>query len=216
MQIGNFDPLTLVGVLFVLTMLPFIVVIATSFVKLVVVLQLIRNALGLQQIPPMMVINGLALILTIYIMAPVISQSADALADMDIKTDRGALTEAGRRISVPIKGFLLKHCHESERNFFIQAAKSLWPKEMADSVQQDDLLVLIPAFTISELTSAFEIGFLLYLPFLVIDLITANILLAMGMMMVSPMTVSLPFKLLLFIMLSGWTRLIHGLITTYR
>ena len=92
----------------------------------------------------------------------------------------------------------------------------MWPVEMRESATADNLLILVPAFTVSELTSAFEIGFLIYLPFIVIDLIISNILLAMGMMMVSPMTISLPFKLLLFVMIDGWTKLIHGLVLTYQ
>ena len=104
---------------------------------------------------------------------------------------------------------------EREKTFFIEAANSLWPPELAKSANADSLAIILPAFTVSQLREAFEIGFLLYLPFIAIDLIVSNILLAMGMMMVSPLTISLPFKLFLFVMVDGWSRLILGLIKTY-
>jgi type III secretion protein R len=199
-----------------LGLVPFLAVMATSFVKIVVVLTLIRNAMGIQQIPPNMAMNGLAIILSVYIMAPVGVAAFESLEGQDFQSmDIHAL---GHTLSVaadPFRGFLDKHANAHEKAFFVKTAKSLWPEEYAANVQQDNLLVLIPAFTVSELSSAFEIGFLLYLPFIAIDLIISNILLAMGMMMVSPMTISLPFKLLLFVLLDGWTRLIHGLVLTY-
>jgi type III secretion protein R len=109
----------------------------------------------------------------------------------------------------------MKHSGKKERVFFVQAAQKLWTPEHAADLKEDNLLVLVPAFTVGELTSAFQIGFLLYLPFVAIDLIISNILLAMGMMMVSPTTISLPFKLLLFVLVDGWGRLVHGLVLTY-
>ncbi|MGU3845577.1 SctR family type III secretion system export apparatus subunit VscR, partial [Vibrio diabolicus] len=111
--------------------------------------------------------------------------------------------------------FLKKHIRETEAIFFTDAARTLWPQKYVDRLESDSLLLLLPAFTVSELTRAFEIGFLLYLPFIAIDLIVYNLLLAMGMMMVSPMTISLPFKLLLFVLLDGWTKLTHGLVLSY-
>ena len=115
----------------------------------------------------------------------------------------------------PILGFLQRHTNEREKRFFLDTTRKLWSKEAAATVDKDSFLILVPAFTVTELTSAFQIGFLLYLPFIAIDLIVSNILLAMGMMMVSPMTISLPFKLLLFVLVDGWTRLIHGIVLTY-
>src|SRR5262249_51413714 len=115
----------------------------------------------------------------------------------------------------PILGFLQKHTNDREKRFFIDTTRKLWTKEAAATVNKDSFLILVPAFTVSELTSAFQIGFLLYLPFIAIDLIVSNILLAMGMMRVSPMTISLPFKLLLFVLVDGWARLIHGIVLTY-
>ena len=115
----------------------------------------------------------------------------------------------------PLRMFLLKHSDRKERVFFAQSAKKLWQNDTAQRLKDSDLVVLIPAFTVHELASAFKIGFLIYLPFVIIDLIISNILLAMGMMMVSPMTISLPFKLLLFVLVNGWTKLIHALVLSY-
>ncbi len=211
------DPFVIIVVLVGLSLAPFVAIMITSFVKLVVVLSLIRNALGIQQIPPNIVINGLAIILTIYIMYPVILDSYYVLKDNElsfknIKSFQLVLNKA----KVPIQKFLLKHSKKRERLFFKKSAKVLWPKEAYLEIKDDDMLILLPSFIVSELTSAFQIGFLIYLPFVVIDIVISNILLAMGMMMVSPMTISLPFKLLLFVLVDGWTRLIHGLVLTYR
>lgn len=211
------DPFVLIASLALLSLAPFIAIMTTSFVKIVVVMFLVRNALGIQQIPPNMAVNGLAIILSIYIMAPVgfaiydrVGQTPPSLANAaEIKT---MVTNGAE----PMRQFLLKHSSERERQFFVDSAAVLWPQEQQKYVTPESLLVLLPSFTVSELNRAFEIGFLLYLPFVAIDLIVSNILLAMGMMMVSPMTISLPFKLLLFVLLDGWTRLIHGLVLSYQ
>lgn len=211
------DPQVLIPALALLGLVPFIAVMTTSFVKLVVVLSLVRNALGVQQIPPNMALHGLALILTLYIMAPVVLHIKATLSGADLQNaDSARLEQLLERSGAPLKTFLLKHSESRERAFFVRTARSLWPQAEALAVTEDNYLVLIPAFTVTELTAAFKIGFLLYLPFIAIDLIISNILLAMGMMMVSPMTISLPFKLLLFVLLDGWTRLIHGLVLTYQ
>ena len=210
------DPLTLVVIIIFLGLAPFAAVMVTSFVKIVVVLSLIRNALGIQSIPPNLVLNGLALILSFYIMSPVAQDTFDILQKEEIT--KASLTELGgvvTRAKGPLQTFLLKHSKERDRQFFVHSAKSLWPKEHADQAKPEDFNILIPAFTVGELSSAFQIGFLLYLPFIAIDLIVANILMALGMMMVSPTTISLPFKLLLFVLVDGWARLIHGLVLTY-
>lgn len=195
---------------------PFIAVMVTSFVKLVIVLTLVRNALGTQQTPPNMVINGLAIILTMYIMAPVGSQMADIAAkDQAMLSDPAKLVKNLGTLLEPMRKFMEKHANPRERAFFVKSAAAIWPKEMAAKVKDNDLLVLIPSFTVSELTAAFAIGFFIYLPFIVIDLVVSNVLMAMGMMMVSPMTISLPIKLLLFVLIDGWARLTHSLILSY-
>jgi type III secretion protein R len=216
MQASMPDPIYLIAILVFMGLAPFVAMMITSFVKLVVVLSLIRNALGIQQIPPNMVMNGLALILTLYIMNPVMQETFEILQGQEINTKEiESIRDAVLVGQEPLRQFLLKHSNERERAFFYNSAKKLWTPEQAEGLADDDLMVLVPAFTVTELTSAFQIGFLIYLPFIAIDIIVSNILLAMGMMMVSPMTISLPFKLLLFVVVDGWTRLVHGLVLTY-
>lgn len=211
------DRFSLIFIFALLGLAPFILMVVSSFLKIVVVLSLIRNALGVQQIPPNTIVNSIAIMLSIFIMAPIAQDTYAILKDkpLDYKKTENIMTgfELGKK---PIQDFLMKHSGKVERNFFIKTAKLLWPEGRAENLTEDSFLILIPAFTISELTSAFKIGFLLYLPFIVIDLVVSNILLAMGMMMVSPMTISLPFKLLLFVLINGWSRLVHGLVLTYQ
>nr|WP_225737471.1 type III secretion system export apparatus subunit SctR [Dyella acidiphila] len=211
----------IITVVVALAMAPFVAVMVTSFTKIVVVLSLLRNALGLQQVPPNVVLNGLAIILSVYVMNPVIMDTYSSVqtqmstqAPGPMTMDKlSAVVQAGKE---PLRQFLIKHSHATERDFFLQSAKRLLPPDRQADLTPNDYIVIMPAFTVSELTQAFQIGFLLFLPFLVIDLVVANILLAMGMMMLSPTMVSLPFKLLLFILLSGWAKLVHGLVLTYQ
>lgn len=214
----NQDPLVFIVTVALLSLLPFMAVIVTSFAKLVVVLSLTRNALGLQQVPPNMVVNGLALVLSMYIMAPLVNQMTQAtqatLSSGNLKAS--GLIEIMSNAREPLRAFLDKHAQPREREFFLRSAKKIWPADEAANLKANDLLTLIPAFTVSELTAAFKIGFLIYLAFVVIDLVVANILAAMGMMMFAPNMVSIPLKLLLFVMLDGWAKLIHNLILTYQ
>ncbi|MTI14266.1 type III secretion system export apparatus subunit SctR [Sansalvadorimonas verongulae] len=216
MEFDLSSPFYLILPLALMSLVPFVAILGTSFLKLVVVFGILRNATGLQQIPPNMALNSLAIILTIYIMAPVGIEMFNIVKDeqISIKDDswRGVF-ESG---VVPYRKFLLKNTTDRERRFFLKTATALWPPGYKEELSQDSLMILVPSFAISELTKAFQVGFLLYLPFIIIDLIVSNILLAMGMMMVSPMTISLPFKLLLFVLLDGWTRLIHGLVLSYQ
>ncbi|THF57264.1 type III secretion system export apparatus subunit SctR [Pseudothauera rhizosphaerae] len=211
-----FDPLNLAFALALLALVPILVVVTTSFVKIAVVLSLVRNALGVQQIPPNMALYGLAAILSFYIMAPVGQHMYETLqaqsASIESTGDFARVVVDGAE---PLRGFLLKHSRPQLREFFLQTAHRLWDQKLVADLSHQHFIVLMPAFLVSELTSAFEIGFLLYLPFIVIDLIVSNILLAMGMMMVSPVTISLPLKLFLFVMVDGWSRLIRGLVLTY-
>ena len=217
MQSGSPDPVVILLTLGFLSLAPFMAIMVTSFAKLVIVLSLVRNALGLQQIPPNLVLNGLALVLSIYIMAPLglqIMRSAEQRLAGGIQTK--AMFEVIRDARAPLQQFLGKHAQPREREFFVQSAARLWPEEQAQELKNDDLMVLVPAFTVSELTAAFKIGFIIYLAFVIGDLVVANVLVALGMMMFSPTVVSVPLKLLLFVLLDGWSKLIHGLILTYR
>jgi type III secretion protein R len=330
MDFSTFSPALVLVTVVSLALAPFVAVMVTSFTKIVVVLSLLRNALGLQQVPPNVVINGLAIVLSIYVMYPVILDvneavqarlegrpppasvmrqiearaeqqairegrpinvrpastpapadadapaptspaAADALAaeaqaqgtpegvDPMFSTVRGGssndpreeeATEQPRGLAEvvtggsagtgggapaagsgsfdtnrmltmidagkePLRTFLIQHSSDSERAFFLRSVQRMLPPERRGGLTPDDFIVIVPAFTVSELTAAFQIGFLIFLPFLIIDLVVANILLALGMMMLSPTTVSLPFKLLLFVLIDGWAKLVHGLVLTY-
>lgn len=214
------DPLLIVTVLGAAALLPFLALLVTSFVKIVVVLGLLRQGLGLQQVPPNMVINSLAIILSIYVMAPVGMHAVDTLRDklQGPSTNRRFedVTVIYQSVSTPLRGFLQKHSTERDRIFFVHSAQKLWPDESAKELRSDDMLVLIPSFTVRELTSAFQIGFVIYIAFVIVDLIVGNVLLALGMQMLSPSVISTPFKLLLFVTLDGWERLVHGLILSYQ
>ena len=331
MDLSSYSPALVLVVIVALALAPFVAVMVTSFTKIVVVLSLLRNALGLQQVPPNVVINGLAIVLSIYVMYPVILDTYDAVtahqqgrpvpasvqkmvderereqaareraqarriaartapspgataaptlatddpppaspaaadalraeaeaeaagtaaegegpgplfrnvvtgSSADAATAQAstapatqppatplappgsegarllAMFEAGKE---PLRGFLIAHSNPAERAFFLRSAQSLLPEERRGALSANDFIVVVPAFTVSELTTAFQIGFLIFLPFLIIDLVVANILLALGMMMMSPTTVSLPFKLLLFVLIDGWAKLVHGLVLTY-
>lgn len=204
-----------------LSLVALLAMVATSFLKLVVVIGLIRNALGIQSIPPNMVLNALAVILSFYILAPVGEEmwaiysklSADVGSDAKVEE----WTEIALKSAEPYRQWLDKQTGERERAFFVATAERLWSKDGVESavVDPNSFHILIPSFCVSELSRAFKIGFLVYLPFIAIDIIVSNILLAMGMMMVSPVTISLPFKLLLFVMVDGWTLLIQGLVRGY-
>lgn len=222
MDFGNLSPGIILAMVVSVAMLPYVAVMVTAFTKLVVVFSLLRNALGLQQTPPNVVLNGLAIILSLYVMYPVGLQMAEAgqayigdRGDETTKLDATALLQAAAAAKGPLQDFLTSHTDEAERAFFLETARKLLPEDKRDSLSADDLAVVVPAFTVSELTRAFQIGFLIFLPFLVIDLIVSNLLQALGMMMLSPTTISLPFKLLLFVLLDGWSKLIHGLILMY-
>jgi type III secretion protein R len=196
-------------------MLPFAVLMVTSYTKLAVVFSLLRSALGIQQVPPNMVLYGISLILTVYIMSPVGHAMLDLVKDESLdNTDVKTILEIVGKTKEPLKAFLAKHAREKDRRFFAKAIKKLWP-ERKEGYPSDDIIVLIPAFMLSELTAAFEIGFILYLPFVAIDLIVSNVLMALGMIMMSPLVISLPFKLLLFVMLDGWGRVVHSLVLSY-
>ena len=216
MDLTSFSPSSALLTVVVLALAPFVAVMVTSFTKLVVVLSLLRNALGLQQVPPNVVLNGLALVLSIYVMYPVGTEMAARLQGIDnIGGNTKNMIAAADAAKEPLREFLFKHSRPLERAFFMKTAqKTLKPTDVAKLTERD-FLVIVPAFTVSELSIAFEIGFLIFLPFLVIDLVISNILMAMGMMMLSPTTVSMPFKLLLFVLLDGWVKLTHGLILTY-
>jgi type III secretion protein R len=189
----------------------------TSYVKIVVVTTLMRNALGVQQVPPAMVMNGLAIILSLFIMAPVGQQTWNIVRELNLGTSPTVteFTDAVEKASPPLMNFLIRNSDPRVNESFKEMANRIWPQDMSSKLDVDNPLIVIPSFVVTELTEAFKVGFILYLPFIVIDLIVSNILLAMGMMMVSPMTISLPFKLLLFVTMEGWLKICRGLLFSY-
>lgn len=216
-------PVVLIVALAALSMVPFVLMMVTSFVKISVVLSIVRSALGTQQIPPTQVITGLAIILTIYIMAPV-GQAMYRAAEYDIFSKGasvlssetvGKLLEAGDKAKEPLRAFLIKKITPKDRALFYNLARKMRTGEDRESIGMEDFMVIVPAFVVSELKEAFQIGFLLFVPFIVIDMVVANILLALGMHMLSPTTISLPFKLLLFVLVDGWYLIAKGLVIGY-
>lgn len=180
------------------------------------VLILTRESLGVQQIPPNIMIYALSLILSFYVMGPAYNKSIDAFSGQDIQTMNSVQLVKNLELSTDsVKSFLIDHTPNNEKEFFYQTLKQFWTPAMLKNIDRNNLIVLVPAFAVSEITQAFKIGFLIYLPSVMIDIIVSNILMALGMMMMSPVTISLPIKLLLFIALNGWSRLIHALLGSY-
>jgi type III secretion protein R len=217
-------PVVMLLAMAALSLLPFVVLLMTSFVRIVVVLSILKSALGAPQVPPAPVLTGLALILTVYVMAPTgermyraVEPTLGRAASAEPLTLEGlaALGAAARAAGEPLREFLIKHGAPRDRALFFALARRMRPPAEQGAITDRDLLVLAPAFLVSELRRAFEIGFLLFVPFLVIDMIVANLLLALGMHMLSPTTVSLPFKLLLFVLADGWQLVIRGLLESY-
>ncbi|PLZ00286.1 EscR/YscR/HrcR family type III secretion system export apparatus protein [Burkholderia sp. WAC0059] len=200
-----------------ISLIPFVAMVVTSYAKIVVVLGLLRNALGVQQVPPNMVLNGIAILVSVYVMAPIGMTAMQAMEHHSPSTDSSqTMMDVFGAAKEPFRQFLERHTHEREKRFFLLSASAIWPKQMASQLQENDLIVLAPAFTLTEMTDAFKIGFLLYIAFIVVDLVIANVLMAMGLNQVQPTNVAIPFKLLLFVVMDGWSTLIHGLVMTYR
>jgi type III secretion protein R len=264
------NPVVMVIVLGSLALAPFVLVMLTSFVKMSVVLSILRNALGTQNVPPNQVITGLAFVLTFFVMTPVVKQmykDAGSIAgtkDMISEASVKSVFDAVGRGKEPLRRFLIKHAHNEDRLLFVELARRLdessqtphpqpsaapatvtntvpasgnvatqlssvptptvpasqpvSPAPVAEEtspLSKDDFQVIIPAFVTSQLKEAFQIGFLIFLPFIIIDMVIANILLAMGMSMLSPSVISLPFKLLLFVLVDGWFLIVRGLVLSY-
>jgi type III secretion protein R len=194
----------------------------TSFVKVAVVLSILRTAIGAQQVPPNQVITGLAIVLTVYIMAPVgldiyqeVEPYLQAHEQGTLDTGISAIQEMSATALEPLRAFLVKHADPHDRLLLHELAIELRSPEQREALGAEDLIILIPAFVISELKEAFVIGFILFVPFIIIDLVIANILLSLGMHMLSPTTISLPFKLLLFVLVDGWYLVVKGLVLGY-
>lgn len=231
-QITNFSTLerpslvTQTTAIAFMSLMPFLVMILTSFVKIVVVLSLLRNALGVQQAPPNQVINGVAFLLSIYVMYPTGVKMYDAaqgvlqrqnVPETLMSSDTAQyVLEVASAAREPLRDFLRNNSLVKHYRIFFRTCYRLLPEDYKADLKPDDFMILVPSFITTQLKSAFEIGVLIYIPFFVIDLVVSNILLAMGMMMLSPVTISMPLKLFLLVMLDGWTLLIEGLVATFR
>ena len=216
MSLQGIDPLVLALFLGALSLMPMLLIVCTAFLKIVIVLMITRNAIGVQQVPPSMAINGIALAATLFIMAPVGYQIAEVVkvSPLDLSSVQSML-QTGQEAIQPLRTFMLRNVDPDVLTHLLENTARLWPAQMAREVQREDLILLVPAFVLSQLQAGFEIGFLIYIPFIVIDLIVSNLLLALGMQMVSPMTISLPLKLLLVVLVSGWSRLLDSLFLSY-
>lgn len=225
----NFERPTLITqavTLSLLALLPFIVMILSAFLKIVIVLSLLRNALGVQQAPPNQIINGVAFMLSIFVMYPTVTKMYDIAQNTIQKTrapdslispeSSAYILNIANESKEPLREFLKRNSLPKHQALFYNITLRSLPPEHRPEVKPDDFMLLVPAYITSQLKDAFEIGVLIYIPFFVIDLVTSNILLAMGMMMLSPVTISMPLKLFLLVMLDGWTLLIDGLVNSFR
>ncbi len=196
-------------VMTVFSLLPLIFTCMTSFLRYTIVFSMLKQALGTQQVPPGIVLVGLSMILTIYTMNPVFSKMWE-MGSVPYQKN-GDIVAAIAEGSKPLKEFMMKQTRQSDMTFFIQLSGAPKPKT------PDDITIwqVAPAYIVSELKTAFEIGFVIYVPFIVLDLIVANVLLALGMFMLSPTIISLPFKLLIFIAVDGWSMIVHGLVASF-
>lgn len=211
------SPLSMMGLMAVLALLPFAVVMVTSFSKIAVVLSVARSAMGIQQAPPTIVLTGLAAVLSAHVMAPVAErmEASGRRAYQEVGAGPALLSSLGE-VGQPLVDFLVKHGNPEERARFVEWAKELRGPEEAERVRETDLTIVVPAFVITELKEALTLGFVIFLPFLVLDMLVANVLLALGMQTLSPSQVSLPLKLLLFVSVDGWGLLARGLILGYQ
>ncbi|WP_420349697.1 flagellar type III secretion system pore protein FliP [Pelagibius sp.] len=200
----------LIALITILSLAPSILVMMTSFTRIVVVLSFLRTAIGLQQTPPNSVIVSLALFLTAFVMMPTLEAVYDEALEPLIAEEITEF-EALDRAQAPVRDFMLRHVRESDLRLFLD----LTDTEAVEDPEATPMRALIPAFMISELRRAFEIGFLLFLPFLIIDMVVASILMSMGMMMLPPVMISLPFKLIFFVLVDGWYMVAGSLVQSY-
>ncbi|WP_223536882.1 type III secretion system export apparatus subunit SctR [Pseudomonas sp. GL-B-16] len=216
MIMDGVNPVLLALFLGALSLIPFLLIVCTAFLKIAMTLLITRNAIGVQQVPPNMAVYGIALAATLFVMAPVAHEIQQRVKahPLDLSSSE-KLQDSASGVIDPLQHFMTRNTDPDISTHLLENAQRMWPKEMADQATRNDLLLAVPAFVLSELQAGFQIGFLIYIPFIVIDLIVSNLLLALGMQMVSPMTISLPLKLLLFVLVNGWSRLLDSLFYSY-
>jgi flagellar biosynthesis protein FliP len=205
------DPsLQLMLVMGAMTLIPFVVASMTSFLRYIIVFSILKTALGTQQVPPAIVLVGMALVLTFYTMGPVFGQMYTNI-DPLMKKPNADVGQIFMRGSEPLKTFMMRQTRQSDIEVFLNLSRTKAPNSPKDL----SIWEVAPAFMISELRTAFEIGFVIFIPFIIIDLVVANVLLALGMMMLSPTIISLPFKMLVFVAVDGWALIVNGLIQSF-
>ncbi|GGF96890.1 flagellar biosynthetic protein FliP [Paenibacillus aceti] len=215
-QIGNSEgepstsSLSIILLITVISIAPAILVLMTSFTRIVIVLGFVRNSLGTQQMPPNQVLVGLALFLTLFVMSPTLTTINEVALQPYMKGEISQ-TEALDKAAVPMKKFMYSHTRPKDLQLFMSYTKTAKPEKYEDI----PISVMVPAFAISELKTAFQMGFLIYIPFLIIDIVVASVLMGMGMMMLPPVMISLPFKILLFVLVDGWYLVIKSLLTSF-
>lgn len=221
---GYPDMASQITVLIFVALLPFLVMLLTSFLKMVITLSLLRSAIGVQQTPPNQVINGIALILSLYVMYPTgvaMYEKSKHVLNQELPKELFSKNSAVVVMAVineakePLRDFLIRNSKKTHLDGFYKIAEKTFPEEAKKTLKETDFIVVVPSFITSQIRSAFEIGVLIYLPFFVIDMVTSNILLAMQMMMLSPLSIALPLKLLLIVMIDGWTILVQGLVLSF-
>jgi type III secretion protein R len=215
---SQFDVVSFSLLLAMLSFIPMIVLTTTSFLKISLVLMVLRNAVGVQQVPPTLAIYGISLALSMFVMAPTMQQVGKTVMSIDMASSTSRTTPLLQHMGeafAPMREFMLKTSKPEHRELFLASAKKLWPKEMAQEATPSDALILVPAHVVSELQAGYEIGFLIYIPFVVIDLLISNLLMALGMQQVSPQTITIPLKLLLFTLVDGWAKLLNALALSY-
>ncbi len=202
--------LQILVLLTILTLAPAILIMTTSFARIIIVLSFLRQAMGTQQTPPTQILIGLALFLTMFVMGPVWSEINEGALKPYMEEELGQF-EALKLAEIPIKRFMLNHTREKDLSLFVNLSEDKNPQ----SIEDVSIQTVVPAFIISELKTAFQIGFLIYIPFLILDMVVASILLSMGMMMLPPVLISLPFKLMLFVMVDGWYLTVGSLMRSF-
>jgi flagellar biosynthetic protein FliP len=210
---NSVETLEILFLLTIITLLPSLLIMMSSFTRIIIVLSFVKNALGLQQTPPNQVLIGIAIFLTLFTMSPVIEE-INTTAYEPYKNEEISQEEFLDTASIPIKTWMLKQTGSDELQMFLDMSRDEAYKE-TENIDELPLTIIIPSFITSELKRAFIIGFLLYIPFLIIDMIVSSVLMSMGMMMLPPVMISMPFKILLFVVVDGWSLLFKTLITTF-
>lgn len=215
-MLESINPVSLIVTVALLSLLPLFAVTSTAFLKISAVLLILRNAIGVQQLPSNMVLYGVATVMTILVMGPIFKEMAQSFAPGDNPPKSGVEMMQGlERALPPLKKFMFEHTNKNYLDSFHSTAQKFSEKNNGAEVNKLDLTVLLPAFVASELAEAFRIGLLLYLPFVIIDLAVSSALMALGMMMVSPMSITVPAKILLFVAIEGWSKVFQNLVQSY-